>query len=206
MKKFDQSFRDQLRTAVEEVESTSGVELVVTILPRSERKIWVNLALGIVLAFVVLAALMFLPKTFWYVGIFLETLLGFALGFFLPMLFPGIYRLVLGRKALEEACQKEAQVLFHRANITHTEYRIGVLVCLFWEERMVVVLPDRGARDLVPPDEWPGVQASFMQARTQPDAHSEILKAVSALKPFFEIYIPRSEFDVNELPDELWLN
>jgi uncharacterized membrane protein len=206
MKRFDQAFRDQLRSAVEEVERTSGVELVVTILPRTERKIWVNLFLGVAFAFLVLAALMFLPMTFWYVGIFLETMLGFAIGFFLPFLFPRIYRWVIGAKSLQKACSRDAQVIFHRANITHTEYRIGVLVCLYWEERMVVILPDRGTRELVPPDEWPAIEASFAEVFSHGDPHGQILNAVSALKPFFATYIPRSEFDVNELPDELWLN
>lgn len=206
MKKFDQSFRDQLRSAVEEVESTSGVELVVTILPRTTRAIWVNLALGIVLAFLVLAALMFLPQSFWYVGIFIETVMGFGIGFALPFLFPVIYKWFLGTKSVRENCLREAQVVFHRAGITHTEWRIGVLIVLFWEEKMAIVLPDRGTREKVPPDEWPKVQAAFDGLFRQSDKMEALLAATRGLKPFFQVYIPRSEADVNELPDELWLD
>lgn len=206
MKHFNQEFKDSLRKGVETVEAGSGVELVVTIMPRTSRFWSVNLAFSLAFAMIVLTVLMLIPMEFWYVAIYLETLAGMIVGFVLPLLFPGLKRLVLGKNLLKGNALKASQALFTDAGITNTRKRIGVLVSLVWFEREVVILADKGAEELVPPDEWEALQKKFEAVYEAGEAPAAILEAISFSKDVFARYIPREEDDVNELPDELWLH
>lgn len=206
MKKFDAQFKEGLRTAVENVESTSGVELVVTIFPKTQKYLSVHLGLGAALSFLVLTLLMFVPQEFWFVLIYLETLTAFWAGFGLPFLIPGLKRMMIGEKRLRKSAETATRALFQQAGIANTRDRIGVLVSLCWLEKEVVILPDRGAEELVPPDEWATLQRRVEVVFESDNPAEELVEVVKETQSLFEQYIPRSEDDINELPDELWLH
>lgn len=205
MRKFDTQFRDELRQRVETVESTSGVELVATIVPRARRYWHLYLLCGLVPALLVLTVMMFVPTEFWYVLIYLETVGTLVVGALLPWVIPGLARMLLGQKTLRSELEKTARALFQQAGMVETRERIGVLVVLGWFEREVVVLADRGADELVPPDEWDAMESSFREALRSSDPATAILEALGGQQDLFRTYIPRDVHDINELPDELWL-
>jgi len=205
MKRFDQNFRAALREAVEEVEKVSGVEVVATIMPRVHRYWLPNMIVGATLAFLVLTLLMFIHIEYWYVLIYLETLAAFGLGFLLLNGFPSLKRRILGKKYLEEQVELRARALFQQAGIVETRERVGTLLVFSWFERHAVIIRDTGAEEMVPPDEWEALEAKCRNVFSNDDPAKAIVNVLKESKECFRTYIPRSANDVNELPDELWL-
>lgn len=206
MRKFDNAFREDLRKAVESVESTSGVELVATIMPRAAGHWHLYLLCGLIPSFLVLTIMMFIPTEFWYVLIYLETVGTLLLGAALPWVVPGLARMLLGQKARRKAVTRASRALFQEAGMVETRERIGVLIVFAWFEREAVIIPDRGAEELVPPDEWETMTRTMCAALRGNDAPASILDALNRQKGLFQTYIPREPNDINELPDELWLH
>ena len=205
MRKFDDDFKSALRTAVEATEAVSGVELVVTILPRASRYWDTFLAAGLLTSFLVLTVMMFIPTEFWYVLIYLETLGAFLLTLGILWAFPGLVRL-LNRKKMHALVETATRALFQKAGMVETSDRIGVLVLFAWYERTVIMLPDTGAEELLPPDELAQLTARFQTIFTDRDPAQAILDRLEEARSLFELYIPRDVHDINELPDELWLH
>lgn len=204
MKKFDDAFRTELKAAVQAVEEKSGVELVVALVPRVERYWAVHLLVGAVVSLTLLTVLMFMPAEVWFVKIYYETLLAFGLGLLLPAAFAPLKRLLLGKKYLQRRAEERARAAFYQAGIYLTSHRTGVLVFVAFFERQVVVLADVVAEESVPPQEWEVIRLRFAEAFTAQDPAQAVLTAIADSRDAFSVFIPRSENDVNELPDELW--
>ena len=149
---------------------------------------------------------MFIETEFWYVLIYLETLGAFLIGAGIFWLFPPLLRMLLGKDRLKARVELEARALFQKAGIHETKERIGVLIFMAWYERTAVVVADRGAEELLPPDELETMERQFADALMERDVAQAVLDKLHALKPLMKVYIPKSVHDLNELPDELWLH
>lgn len=206
MRKFDQDFRTSLRDIVQDIEGVSGAEVVTTVVPHASRHLYVNFIFACVFSLLVNTLLTFLPVVYWFVYIYLETLLAFAIGFALPWFFPGIKRWVLGASKMGEQTMRMSRAIFQEYGIHETRERIGILIVFFWSERQVIMLPDKGILEMVPADEWEKLQQSFESVFKESDVAEAILKQLQASKALFGEFIPRSEDDINELTDELWLS
>lgn len=206
MRKFDISFRNELRKKVETIENASGVELVVAILPRAMRYAEYYLAVGAALSFVVLTSMMFMPTEFWYVYIYAETLGIGLIGAGLMWVFPTLLRLVVGKKELIRRTTLRANATFQRAKIYETHARVGVLLMLCWLERQVKLIPDKGVAELIPPDELEAIEAKFHTVFTSDDPAQTVLNLLEECKDVFAKYIPPDTHPINELPDELWID
>lgn len=206
MRKFDDEFRVALRDAVRGIESESGVEVVATILPRTGRFWGLLLLGGLVPALLVFTFLMFLEAEFWYVLIYMETVGTFLIGMGVLWVFPPLQRWLIGKKRIRARVELEARALFQKAGIHETKERIGVLIFMAWFERVAVVVADRGAEELIPPDELATIERQFSDALMEKDVAQAVLDRLHALQPLMKVYIPRSVHDLNELPDELWLH
>lgn len=206
MRKFDISFRNDLRKKVETIENASGVELVVAILPQTARYTEYYMGVGIVLAFLVLTTMMFLPVDFWYIYIYAETLGIGLLGAGLLWLFPALLRLLVGKKELMRRTDQRANATFQKARIYETRARVGVLLMLCWLERKVKLVPDKGVSELVPPDELDAIEGKFGSVFHADDPAQTVLNLLDECKDVFAKYIPPDTHPINELPDELWID
>jgi putative membrane protein len=206
MRKFDISFRNDLRKKVETIENASGVELVVAILPRATRYTEYYMGVGIGLSFLVLTAMMFLPAEFWYVYIYGETVGTGLVGAGLMWVFPGLLRLVVGKKKLSRNIDMRASATFQKARIYETRARVGVLLLVCWLERKVKLVPDKGVAEMVPPDELDAIEAKFHTVFKADDPAQTLLNLLDESKDVFAKYIPPDTHPINELPDELWID
>ncbi|MFN8398017.1 MAG: hypothetical protein U0176_25600 [Bacteroidia bacterium] len=205
MRKFDVSFRNDLRKKVEAVESDSGTELVVAILPRSSWYLEYYLGLGAGLAFLVLTVMMFIPFEIWYVYIYFETIGVGIIGGGLPWLIRPLLRWIVGKKVIQKRTDRYARAIFHKANIHETRERVGVLVTLFWLERVAIVMPDKGVVQMVPPDELEALEVRFNKVFLADDPPADVLLALDAFRETMAKYVPAETHPVNELPDDLWI-
>ncbi len=206
MRKFDADFKGALRSVVEDIESESGAEVVATILPRADRYLDTYLFAGLCVSLSVLTVMMFIPTEFWYVLIYLETIGALLFTFGLMWVFPGIARVLIGKKRLLRRVETEARALFQKAGMVETKERIGILIVFAWFEKEVIFLPDIGAAEMIPPDVIETLKNQLAEVFTHPDPANAMLEHLSAMKDTLKVYIPRDVHDINELPDELWLH
>jgi uncharacterized membrane protein len=206
MRKFDISFRNDLRKKVESIESTSGAEMVVAILPRTSHYLEYYIGAGAALSILVLTIMMFIPAEIWYVYIYFETLGIGVVGGGLLWLIPPLLRAIVGKKELARRTETRANAIFQKATMYETQQRVGVLLVFFWLERRVILMPDKGVKDLVPPDELESLQAQCQGVFTADDPPQALLKALDTAQTIFSRYIPVSAHPINELPDDLWID
>ena len=205
MRKFDISFRNDLRKKVETIETESGTELVVAILPRTSHYLEYYLAVGIILSVVVLSVMTFIPFEIWYVYIYLETLGLGLLGAGLLWLIRPLLRGLVGKKEIKQRSEQRANAIFQKAQIYETRQRVGVLLVFFWLERVAILMPDKGVTTMVPPDELELLSAKFNAVFNADDPATAVLDALEQSKAIFAKYIPADTHPINELPDELWI-
>jgi uncharacterized membrane protein len=205
MRKFDISFRNDLRKKVETIETESGTELVVAILPRTSHYLEYYLAVGIILSVVVLSVMTFIPFEIWYVYIYLETLGLGLLGAGLLWLIRPLLRALVGKKEIKKRTEQRANAIFQKAQIYETRQRVGVLLVFFWLERVAILMPDKGVITMVPPDELELLAAKFNAVFKTDDPATAVLDALEQSRTIFAKYIPADTHPINELPDELWI-
>lgn len=206
MRKFDSSFRTDLRKTVELIEENSGVELVVALQPRSKSYASYYWAAASISAFLILTVLMFIPTEFWYVTIYAETVGIGVIAAVLLWAFPGILRLLVGEKRLTENTKARAERIFQKAKIYETRERIGILLYFSWFERKVMLITDKGATAMIPADELTKFENNCGAIFKTSDPAQAILKALNESKEMFATYIPADLHPVNELPDDLWMD
>ncbi len=206
MKKFDDSFRASLREAVQKVEAASSVELVVAVLPRVQRHLHIPLLMGIALSVITFTLLMFVDAEFWYVHIYVDTIGAFLAGIGLVWVLPSLGRMMVGKEELARQTEIRARAMFQKAGIHETRHRTGVLVVFSWLERQAVVIADRGVEHALPPAELEKLRLSAQQAIESRDSATAILQFVTSTQPLFTELLPQHADDINELPDELWLD
>ncbi len=111
------------------------------------------------------------------------------------------------RVHIETSCKvdvlDEAAWLFKKVGMQKTADRNGVLIYLALKERNFAIIGDSGINAVVPPGFWDSVR-DHMQQRFSEGLFAEglvegVLMAGEKLKEHF----PRSENDVNELPDAI---
>ena len=204
MRKFDSSFRTDLRKTVQAIENVSGIEMVVAVLPRAKSYAPYYWGTATALAFVVLTVLMFIPIEFWYVLIYFETIGIAAMGVGTLLLFPALLRLMVGKKRLEGACLEKANYIFQKAKIYETHERIGILLVFSWFEQKVCLIADRGANALIPADELQAFETQCQAVFTAGDPATALLEILKSHAEMLAKYVPVELHPVNELPNGLW--
>lgn len=205
MRKFDSSFRNDLRKTVESLEKASGIELIVAVLPRATNYTAYFLGTSLALSLLVLTIMMFIPTEFWYVLIYIETVGIGIIGAVLLWLFPGLLRLLVGKRRLKKNAALKASTIFQKAKVYETRERIGILLVYSWFEKSATLLVDKGATAMIPADEIADFEEKCQAIFLSKDPAAALLSTLQESQAMFATYIPADIHPVNELPDELWM-
>ncbi len=203
MKKFNDLFQKKLLDAVEKIESRSHAEIIVAIAPRSAPYQYVNLWAGAILTFAVFSFLMFAPIDFGTLYIYAGTLYAFAAGYLAMSGIPALKRAIIGQKKLTDQVELKARAFFQKAGINETGDRIGILIYFSFYEKQVLILPDRGAKKSIPPEELEKLHSEFLKVFSARHSSIAIIESLEESAGFFGKFIPRTNDDMNELPDTL---
>lgn len=197
---FTEDAKRRIALAVQDVESKSSAEIVVSVRGRSDDYREVDLAFGLVLAVTTLALLMYHPAELDADLMPVETLLAFVIGSFLANKVGALKRLLLSKKRRDSRTLSEARALFVEQGISCTRDRSGILVFVSELEQAVCVVPDVGidAEKLGP--SWKERIAGLEKAAVARDIGA-FASALTAFGPVLGDAYPRREDDVNELPD-----
>lgn len=194
---FTDAARKSVGEAVGDAESRTSAEIVVIVRRTSGTWREVDLAVGAVVAFGVLLVLLFHPQPFAVEAMPVDVAVAFTAGALLCASLPPFKRALLPRKGVAAQIRAKAREAFVDQGVTRTRGRTGVLVYASMFERCVEIVVDVGVDGKLLE-----AQASALSdsVRRGPDLGA-FLEAVRSMGPALASALPRSEDDVNELPD-----
>lgn len=96
-----------------------------------------------------------------------------------------------------------AERTFERLGMTKTAERNGVLLFIASEDRRFAILGDRGIDAKVPGGFWDEIAAKLTIRFKNGEFTDGIVEAIGAAGENLKKFFPRSDADVNELPDEI---
>ena len=201
--RFDEEFRTRLWDTIAEIENHSCVEIV-TILRTNSAEHWDALwGWGAISAFVVFTVMMFSPVVYGDYLLYLAPLCGFLAGWIAALKLPVLRKVFISKKRRCRQVEIMARAIFQKGGIRHTSAKIGILIYGSLFERMIYVLPDRGAAERIPQAEWTRIKQGFQKIFRQPKAPEAFLAHLQSCQPIFSRYLPSVDNDINELPDNL---
>jgi putative membrane protein len=188
--------------AVRHVEAQTSAEVVVAVRKRSGQYGVLAYHFGAGLAGLVVLYSLVSPEIYAIGAIALDGLLAFALGALLAANFDTLPRLLSRNATLTENVNRAARAAFFDLGISRTSGRNGILVYVSLFERRCAVLPDIGVDPARLEPGWLAASRGLEQAVKLRDLPA-FCRALESLGPLLGRAHPRSEDDVNELPDEV---
>lgn len=129
----------------------------------------------------------------------------FLIGAVLADRFHGLRLLFTARQQMQEEVNLRARELFFDRRVHHTEGASGILIFVSLYERMAVVLGDRSVVENLG-EEFPKELCDRLTAALRKeDIGTAICDTINHAAPSLASTLPRTEGDVNELPDALVL-
>lgn len=199
---FSEEAKRETVASVRAVEAQTSAEIVVAVRKRSGRYGVLAYHVGLGLAAVVTLYLLVVPAEYSVEMIAFEALLAFAIGSALAANFDTVLRLVSRPSTLETNVSTASRAAFYDLGISRTSGRSGILVYVSLFERRCTLVPDIGIVPGALEPGWASAKADLEKAVVHRDLPS-FYRALTALGPVLGRVLPRSEDDVNELPDEV---
>jgi putative membrane protein len=198
---LDEEARKAFKAAIETIEAKSGVEVVVAMRQKSSTYFHANLAVGAIVAFASLAAMLFADYPFSLTAILFDPFLAGAAAAGLVHWIPQAKRLLTRPVTRRRNVRAAARATFVDRGVHNTRDRSGLLVYISWLEQEITLVADSGIEAAWTLDEVDA--ASRELTRTMRHGGAAVAKALAALAGKLAITIPRRETDVNELPDAI---
>ena len=199
-------FSDEAKRAtalsVKRVEAQTCAEVVVAVRKSSGHYGVLAYHFGVGLAVVVVLYLVVAPEVYSVGAIALDGLLALALGVLLAANLDTLLRALSRRVTLTRNVNGAARAAFFDLGISRTSGRNGILVYVSLFERRCVVLTDIGLDLARLEPGWSSASRDLQEAVKRRDLKA-FGEALAGLGPVLGPVHPRSEDDVNELPDEV---
>ena len=202
-KKLTPDIQKKLHLAVEDIESVSGVEVVVGVTSSCGRYAEGAYPWGAVGFLVAFTLAMYLPHTFTDEYMYFISVAGFGVGYAFGHYVAPVRRLFLSKKTLASNVRLHAEATFQRNHLHETEERIGILIFASLYEKTAVMILDKGAIGKLPQEDLDQMQAELSGIFSHSDPIERLLQLMNSWKPIFTQYIIRSEDDINELPNHI---
>jgi putative membrane protein len=208
MSKAEQSFfgddaRAKAARAVAAVEARTSAEIVLAVRPISGHYRHADYLAGLVVGFVVLLLLLFLPQSFTVDSMPVAVLAGFAIGAVLCAHAPPLRRLLVGPKLMDTSVRIAARAAFVDGGVTRTHGRTGILIFVSIFERRVEVVGDLGIDPERLGEAYQRAVRAIGGSLSSGLDFTKFLTAVEALGPALSGPLPRGEDDENELADAM---
>ena len=203
MKKFNEDFKTELYQTIEDIENSSLVEVVAMIKPKSGNYHDISFFAGAIVLFLTYTFFMFAPPVFDVYLIYFLTVASFLVAYSAVEFIQPIKRILTGKKRKNKNTEIYARAIFQKGGIRHTKEKIGILIYVSLFEKKVEIIADRGAETSIPEEDWAKIDKGFQNIFNSSDLPAAFLNQIKSCKEIFSKYIPSSEDDINELPDDL---
>jgi putative membrane protein len=198
---LDDEARAAFKQAIEAVENASAVEVVVAVRRRSARHGHANVAVGAVVAFLGLAAMLYASHTFSLSAILIDPFVVAVLAGAAVELLPFVKRWLTTPAARRRHVTRAARATFVERGVHNTTGRSGMLVYISWLEHEVAVVPDIGIAAALP--EGAVAKLENELTRAMRTGGTAVANKLAACAPAMAAAMPHREDDVNELPDAI---
>ncbi len=198
---LDDAARSAFAKAIKAIEDVSAIEVVVAVRRKSAGYRLVNAGVGVAVAFVALATMVFSEHPFGDLSILADPFVVGAIAAWLVELTPGLKRLATPTAIRDRQVRAAARATFVERGVHNTRDRSGILIYVSWLEQRVVVVPDSGLGRVLPAPAVERIEAELTAAmRGGGAAVARVLEtAMVKVAPG----MPRRADDVNELPDAI---
>ena len=198
---LDDDARVAFKRAIESIEAVSAAEVVVAVRRRSYTYRHANVAIGALLAFSGLAAMLFAQHTFGLLSILVDPFVVALLAGAVVELLPGVKRVLTPIATRRMHVRRAARATFVERGVHATQGRTGVLVYISWLEREIVLVADLGFAQVVPAESI---------ARMEQELTAEMSAGGTAVAAMLERWrnelqklLPVGENDINELSNSI---
>jgi putative membrane protein len=189
-------------SAVKAVEAQTSAEVVVAVRKRSGHYGVLAYNFGAGFATLVVVFLLVTPQVYSLGAIAIEGLLALSLGTLFAANFDTLLRALSRGTTLSRNVSTGARAAFFDLRISRTSGRNGILVYVSLFERRCEVLTDIGIDPAALDAGWQAANRE-LEASVQRRDLPAFFRALESLGPVLGRAHPRSEDDVNELPDEV---
>jgi putative membrane protein len=189
--------------AVRTVEAASSAELVVAVRQRSGSYLHVGLAVGILAGLAALAVLLFSSWDFELIWFLVDPVLAGVIAGLVFSRSPLLSRAFTRRTARRGRVETAARSVFVERRVHSTSGRTGILLYLSLLEREAVLVVDLAVEALAATDAWRAAAGEIEAAMRRGASGAEVAAKVSGLAAVLGPVLPRSENDVDELPNEV---
>jgi putative membrane protein len=190
-----------LREAIVAVESRTSAEVVIAVRARSATYRHVEMIAGGLVCFAALATMLFVDHEFSLLSILIDPFIAAIIGGLLATQIDPLHRLLTPRATRMDRVRVAAQSVFYENRVRLTQERTGILVYVSLLERAALVVPDVGVEGAVDEARWDRAVRDIDAAVA--GGGLALAAAIERLGDVLEPALPRSEFDINELPDEV---
>jgi len=198
---LDADARAAFARAVETIENSSAVEVVIAIRQRSAAYHHANVIVGAVAAFAGLAAMLFAEHTFGLISILVDPFVVGGLAGWLVELLPQVKRGLTSRAQLRADVLRAARATFVERGVHATTGRSGVLVYISWLEQEIALVPDLGLAASLPEGALGTAEAKLRALL--PAGGAAVAAELEQLAAVMGGAMPHRDDDVNELPDAI---
>lgn len=194
--------REAAAAAIRQIESSTAVEVVVTVHQAADRHRRTGFVVGGGAALLTLLVMLLSPTLYHIAVIAVDTVLAFALGVLVCFWLPGVRRVLTPKSIRERAVERDARAAFDELGVGNTRGNTGLLVYVALFERRVLALPDRGICAELLGERYQQALDTMQRAVERLDEHA-FLDGLSQLELPLAQLLPRQPDDVNELSDEV---
>lgn len=199
---FREHAKQSTASSVKAVERHTSAEVVVAVRRRSGEYRPAAYHFGFFLSALVVVYLLVTPELVSVGAIALDAVLGFGLGLVLALNVSPLLRLLVRASTLEKSVRDAAKVAFFDLGISRTSARAGLLVYVSTFEQRCEVLADVGIDLEKLGPAWRRCCEELSRAVKRRDLE-KFEKVLESLGPILGQILPRSDDDINELPDEV---
>jgi putative membrane protein len=210
MKDLTQTFltdadRRKIQAAVQTAEKRTAGEIVPIIVSASYHYPMASVIGAVVLSFPSAVLLTYIVGTRLWIGgqnmwLFLGVFTLLFLVFYLAVKhWPGLKRLFVSRREMDEEVEEAAVTRFFREGLYRTRDETGVLVFISVFERRVWILADRGINARVQEGQWAEPVSMIIAGIKRHQQADAICDAVQAIGDILSVHFPIRPDDENEL-------
>jgi len=201
-----EEYKTRLYRAVKELEQHTKAEVVVLIKSQSDKYQVALLVFAAITQWITFTLLMFLPIVFGDYFFYCVTIASFFVSWMLAFFISPLQRLLIPESIMQKMVELKAMAAFHKGGISLTTGRTGILIYCSVFEQKILIVADEGIKRQIPNAAMNSMQQHFQSIFKTSKPLESLLTELAATKEILALYAPRSENDVNELPDDLEIN
>jgi len=198
---LDDDARRGFAQAIADVEGASSVEVVVAVRRRSASYLHANAIVGVAVAMLGLAAMLFAAHPFSQSAILIDPIVVGVVAAAVVELLPQLKRVLTPAAIRRRHVERAARATFVERGVHNTRGRTGLLVYIAWLEQQIVLVADSGLATALPDGALAAAEADLTAVISRGGA--EVARHVAALAPAMGAAVPHLPDDINELPDAI---